>query len=211
MITEKGVLTVLSGFSGTGKGTVVKELLRRHEQYALSVSATTRAPREGEVHGREYYFLTTEEFEQMIDEGAFYEHARYVDHYYGTPKAFVEEQLQKGKDVILEIEIQGALEIKRQNSDCLLIFLIPPSAEELKARLAGRGTESEDVIMARLRRAVDEAEGVEAYDYILENNDLEECVNRLHGLIQSAHSRAGTKLDQVNRIREDLKAMVKGE
>lgn len=211
MITEKGVLTVLSGFSGTGKGTVVKELLRRHEQYALSVSATTRAPREGEVHGREYYFLTTEEFEQMIGEGAFYEYARYVDHYYGTPKAFVEEQLQKGKDVILEIEIQGALEIKRQNSDCLLIFLIPPSAEELKARLAGRGTESEDVIMARLRRAVDEAEGVEAYDYILENNDLEECVNRLHGLIQSAHSRAGTKLDQVNRIREDLKAMVKGE
>lgn len=211
MITEKGVLTVLSGFSGTGKGTVVKELLRRHEQYALSVSATTRAPREGEVHGREYYFLTTEEFEQMIGEGAFYEYARYVDHYYGTPKAFVEEQLQKGKNVILEIEIQGALEIKRQNSDCLLIFLIPPSAEELKARLAGRGTESEDVIMARLRRAVDEAEGVEAYDYILENNDLEECVNRLHGLIQSAHSRAGTKLDQVNRIREDLKAMVKGE
>lgn len=211
MMTEKGVLTVLSGFSGTGKGTVVKELLRRHEQYALSVSATTRAPREGEVHGREYYFLATEEFERMIDEGAFYEYARYVDHYYGTPKAFVEEQLQKGKDVILEIEIQGALEIKRQDPDCLLIFLIPPSAEELKARLAGRGTEKEDVIMARLRRAVDEAEGVEAYDYILENNDLEECVNRLHGLIQSAHNRAKEKLGQVKCIREELKAMVKGE
>ena len=210
-MTEKGVLTVLSGFSGTGKGTVVKELLRRYEQYALSVSATTREPREGEVHGREYYFLTTEEFEKMIGDGAFYEYARYVDHYYGTPRVFVEEQLQKGKDVILEIEIKGALEIKRQNPGCLLIFLIPPSAEELKARLAGRGTESEEVIMARLRRAVDEAEGVEAYDYILENNDLEECVNRLHGLIGSAHNRAEAKLDQVKSIREELKAMVKGE
>lgn len=208
---EKGVLTVLSGFSGTGKGTVVKELLRRYDRYALSVSATTRAPREGEVHGREYYFLTAGEFEKMIGEGAFYEYARYVDHYYGTPRTFVEEQLDQGKDVILEIEIQGALEIKRQSPDCLLIFLIPPSASELKERLAGRGTEDQDVIMARLRRAVDEAEGVEAYDYILENNDLQECVEGLHGLIQSAHSRAKARLCQVKSIQEELKAMVKGD
>ena len=208
---EKGVLTVLSGFSGTGKGTVVKELLRRYDRYALSVSATTRAPREVEVHGREYYFLTAGEVEKMIGEGAFYEYARYVDHYYGTPRTFVKEQLDQGKDVILEIEIQGALEIKRQSPDCLLIFLIPPSAGELKERLAGRGTEDQDVIMARLRRAVDEAEGVEAYDYILENNDLQECVEGLHGLIQSAHSRAKARLGQVKSIQEELKAMVKGD
>ena len=191
---------MLTGFSGTGKGTVVKELLRRYDRYALSVSATTRAPREGEVHGREYYFLTAGEFEKMIGEGAFYEYARYVDHYYGTPRTFVEEQLD-----------QGALEIKRQSPDCLLIFLIPPSAGELKERLAGRGTEDQDVIMARLRRAVDEAEGVEAYDYILENNDLQECVEGLHGLIQSAHSRAKARLGQVKSIQEELKAMVKGD
>lgn len=207
-MNKKGVLTVISGFSGTGKGTVVKELLKAHDRYALSVSATTRAPREGEVHGRDYYFLTGEEFERMIDAGAFYEYAGYVDHYYGTPRAFVEEQLENGKDVILEIEIQGALRIKEQCPDCLLVFLIPPSAQVLKERLNGRGTETEETIVARLRRAIDEAQGVEAYDYILENNDLSVCVSQLHQIIQDAHNRAGRRLNQVERIREELRTML---
>ena len=140
---NKGILTVVSGFSGSGKGTIMKELLKRYEgQYALSVSATTRNPREGEVDGREYFFRTREEFEQMIAEDALVEYARYVGNYYGTPRAYVEEQLEAGKDVILEIEIQGALKVKEKFPDTLLLFVTPPSAEELKNRLVGRGTET---------------------------------------------------------------------
>ena len=176
---KQGTLVVVSGFAGTGKGTVMKELLRRYDSYALSISATTRNPRPGEVDGREYFFKTIEEFEQMIEKNEFVEYACYVGNYYGTPKKYVQEQLEAGKDVILEIEIQGALNIKSQFPNALLLFIAPPSADVLKARLVGRGTESEDVIEQRLARAVEESKGIENYDYLVVNDDLDECVNEV--------------------------------
>ena len=129
---EKGILIVVSGFSGSGKGTIMKELLKQYDNYALSISATTRNPRPGEEDGREYFFKTVEDFEKMIAKEELIEYARYVDNYYGTPRAYVEEQLEAGKDVILEIEIQGALKVKEKFPDTLLLFVTPPSAEELK-------------------------------------------------------------------------------
>ena len=162
MQTNRGILLVLSGFSGSGKGTVVKEVMKKYsDTYALSISATSRQPRPGERDGIEYFFKTREEFEEMIAKDELVEYAQYVSNYYGTPKAYVEEQLAAGKDVILEIEIQGALKIKEKFPETLLLFMTPPSAEELKSRLVGRGTEAMDVVESRLARAVEEAQGIE--------------------------------------------------
>ena len=148
-MNQRGILIVVSGFSGAGKGTLMKELMKRYEEtYALSVSATTRNPREGEVDGREYFFKTTEEFEKMIAKEELIEYARYVENYYGTPRTYVEQQLEAGKDVILEIEIQGALKVKERFPDTLLLFVTPPSAKELRRRLVGRGTETMEVIVS---------------------------------------------------------------
>ena len=158
-MNKKGILIVVSGFSGSGKGTLMKELLSRYpDTYALSISATTRSPREGEAHGREYFFISKDEFEKMIAKGELIEYARYVENYYGTPREYVERKLEEGKDVILEIEIQGALKVKKSFPDTLLLFVTPPSAAELKERLVGRGTETMDVIKSRLDRACEEAE-----------------------------------------------------
>ena len=165
-MNRKGILIIVSGFSGAGKGTIMKELTSRYEQYALSVSATTRAPRPGEEDGVAYFFRTKKEFEQMIEDGALIEYARYVDNYYGTPKAYVEEQLAAGHDVILEIEIQGARKIKEQYPDAVLLFVTTKDAMTLKERLEGRGTETPEVIAQRLARAVQESEGIEEYDYL---------------------------------------------
>ena len=174
---KKGILSVVSGFSGSGKGTIMKELLKNYkDQYALSISATTRKPRVGEVEGREYFFKTPEEFESMIENNQLIEYACYVGNYYGTPRAYVEEMLEKGKDVILEIEIQGALKVKEKFPDTLLLFISPPSAEVLKERLIGRGTEDMDTINKRLSRAFEESLGVENYDYFVINDDLATCV-----------------------------------
>ena len=141
---SKGILVVVSGFSGSGKGTVMKRLMEKYDNYALSVSVTTRSPRPGEKDGEAYFFRTKEEFEQMIQEDGLIEYAQYVENYYGTPRKYVEEQLASGKDVILEIEIQGAMKIREKFPDTLLVFVCPPSMEELKNRLVGRGTETED-------------------------------------------------------------------
>lgn len=203
---NKGILVVVSGFSGAGKGTVMKELMRRYDNYALSVSVTTRAPREGEVDGREYFFRTKEEFQQLIREDALIEYAGYVDNYYGTPRSYVEQKLNEGKDVILEIEIQGAMKVKEKNPETLLVFVTPPTVEELKKRLEGRGTEKADVIASRLSRAAEEAEGMDAYDYILVNDKLDECVERLHALIQSEHFRMSRNAEFIKRIKEESKA-----
>ena len=160
-MNKKGILIVVSGFSGSGKGTLMKELLSRYpDTYALSISATTRSPREGEEHGREYFFISKDEFEKMIAKEELIEYARYVENYYGTPREYVEQKLDEGKDVILEIEIQGALKVKKAFPDTLLLFVTPPSATELKERLVGRGTETMDVIKSRLDRACEEAEGM---------------------------------------------------
>lgn len=207
---KKGILVVVSGFSGSGKGTIMKELLSRYDNYALSISATTRSPREGEQDGREYFFKTREEFEEMIAADALIEHACYVENYYGTPRAYVEEQLALGKDVILEIEIQGALQIRKRFPDTLLLFISPPDARTLEKRLVGRGTESMDEIENRLSRAVEEAEGIESYDYFIINDDLNTCVEQVHRLIQGEHSRVSRSLELINEIRTELKEFQKG-
>ncbi len=201
---HQGVLAVVSGFSGAGKGTLMKELVRRYDNYALSVSATTRDPRQGEVHGREYFFLTDEQFEEMIREGKLIEYARYVDHYYGTPREYVTEQMQAGRDVILEIDIQGARRIREQFPEALLLFVTAPSAGELRSRLVGRGTESPEVIEARLARARREAEGIDSYDYLLINDDLDECVEQAHRLIQAQHLRVENNRKLIENIRTEL-------
>ena len=207
---SKGILIVLSGFSGSGKGTIMKELMKKYsDQYALSISATTRSPRPGETDGVEYFFRTKEQFEKMIADDELIEYAKYVDNYYGTPKAYVEEQLAAGKDVILEIEIQGALKVRRQFPDALLLFVTPPSAEVLKNRLIGRGTETMDVIEHRLARALEEAEGLEEYDYLVVNDVLEEAVREVHEIIQNEHYRVARNADKIREMRNELKGFTR--
>ena len=210
--TKKGILIVLSGFSGSGKGTIMKELMKKYsDRYALSISATTRQPRTGETDGVEYFFKTKEQFEEMIAQDKLIEYARYVENYYGTPKSYVEEQLASGKDVILEIEIQGALKVKEKFPDTVLLFVTPPSAEALKERLTGRGTETAEVIASRLSRAVEEAEGIEEYDYLVVNDVLEDCVEEVHAIIQNEHARVPRNIDTINNMRKELKSFSKGE
>ena len=202
---ERGILIVVSGFSGSGKGTIMNEIMRKYDNYALSVSATTRNPRPGETDGKEYFFKTVEEFEKMIAKDELIEYARYVDNYYGTPRAYVEEQLDAGKDVILEIEIQGALKVKEKFPDTLLLFVTPPTAEELRRRLVGRGTETMDVIDFRMKRAKDEAEGMDRYDYLIVNDVLEECVGLVHQIIQGEHRRSFRNRTFIEHMKEELK------
>lgn len=203
---SRGILTVISGFSGSGKGTMMKELVAKYDNYALSVSATTRSPRQGEVDGVDYFFKTKDEFKKMIEEKQLLEYACYVENYYGTPKDYVEKCLDEGKNVLLEIEIQGALNIKKMMPEAVLIFILPPSAEELKRRLVGRGTETMDVIEARLSRAKEESEGIEEYDYVLVNDDLNESVAALDSLIKSVHCNTFRNIELINNIREGVKA-----
>lgn len=202
---NKGLLLVISGFSGAGKGTVMKEIVKKYDDYALSISATTRLPREGEVDGREYFFKTVEQFKQMINENKLIEYANYVGNYYGTPKEYVENHLEAGKNVILEIEIQGALNIKKLYPDAVLMFIMPPDAKELENRLRGRGTEDEKTVHARLMRAAEEAEGVEAYDYIVVNDDVTKCAERINDIVICEKSKASNNLDVINNIRRELK------
>ena len=208
---ERGILTVVSGFAGSGKGTLMRELTSRYDNYALSVSATTRDPRPGEKEGREYFFKSTEEFKEMIETDAFIEYAQYVNHYYGTPREYVEAQLMDGKDVILEIEIQGARKIKEQFSDAVLLFVTTKDAKTLKERLVKRGTEELSVIEKRLQRAVQESEGVEEYDYLVVNDDLDLCVSQIHSIIESEHQKTDRNREKIKKIREELKGFSKGE
>lgn len=208
---KKGILIVISGFSGAGKGTLVKALLQKYDNYALSVSMTTRQPRPGERNGVEYFFTDREHFEETIKQDGLVEYATYCDNYYGTPRAYVEEQMAMGKNVILEIEIQGALKIKEKFPESLLIFLTPPSAEELKRRLEGRGTESMEAVAKRLARAAEESEGVEAYDYIAVNDKLEKCVEEIHRLVEVARRTPARQKAFIEEIREQLRGFAKGD
>lgn len=209
---KKGILVVVSGFSGAGKGTIMKRLLEDYpDSYALSISATTRSPRPGESHGREYFFISEAEFEEMIKQDALIEYARYVNNYYGTPKDYVFRQLKAGRDVILEIEIQGALKVKAAYPDTLLLFVSPPSSEELRARLVNRGTEDTAAIESRLNRAWQEAQGVENYDYFVINDKLEECVQQVHSIIKNEHARVARNHAMIENIRAELKGFAKGD
>jgi guanylate kinase len=218
---EKGILVVISGFSGSGKGTLMKKLIEEYgADYALSVSATTRDPRPGEVDGKDYFFVSKDRFKEMIQTDALVEYAQYVENYYGTPKQYVLDQLDAGKNVILEIEIQGALKIREQFPDTRLLFVTAPDAETLKNRLIGRGTESEEVVFKRLSRAVEESRGMEEYDYLVINDDLEECTKELHSIIMNERNsqreanaayRMSSNLAFVNKMRKELVSFSKGE
>ena len=200
----RGVLAIVSGFSGAGKGTAMKRLMDKYDSYSLSISATTRKPREGEVDGREYFFKTKEEFEEMIRNNQLIEYAQYVGNYYGTPREYVESRLEEGKNVILEIELQGALQVKKLIPETVLIFLTPPTADELESRLRGRGTEDDETIKARLARAVEEAPYMEKYDYVLVNDDLETCVDDLNNIITAERFKTNRNQTFVDKMRYEL-------
>lgn len=202
-MSDRGVLTVISGFSGAGKGTVVKQLLQEYD-YGLSISATTRSPREGEQDGREYFFKTKEEFEKMIREHQLIEYAQYVGNYYGTPKEYVVQQLEQGKDVILEIEMQGALRVREILPEVNLIFLTPPTVDELERRLVSRGTETAEVIRERMARAKEESTYMKEYDYVVINDDLDECVENVHQLIRSLHYKREQQEGFIQKIKQEF-------
>lgn len=183
---NKGRLFVISGPSGTGKGTICKELIK-DDKIRLSVSMTTRNPRDGEVHGVSYYFATKDEFLQKIDAGGFLEYAEVFGNFYGTPKMEVLELLDQGIDVLLEIDVQGALQIKEVYPEAVLVFILPPSMEELRARLTGRGTETQDVVERRLGEAAKELSFVKEYDYAVVNDDLEEAIENVKNVIRASH------------------------
>lgn len=210
MMKQRGILVVVSGFSGVGKGTIMKRLTEKYDNYALSVSATTRDPRAGETDGKDYFFHTAEEFQRMIACDELVEYACYCGNYYGTPRKYVEDQMERGRDVILEIEIQGALKVKKAFPDTLLLFVTPPSASELKSRLVGRGTETMDVIRSRMDRACEEAQGMENYDYLIVNDDLDTCVEEMHSIIRAEHRKISRNAQFMEKIKEDLISL-KGE
>ncbi|MCI5793288.1 MAG: guanylate kinase [Lachnospiraceae bacterium] len=199
------MLVVISGFSGSGKGTLMKQLMENYDYYSLSVSATTRQPRPGEVEGKDYFFVTKQKFFGMLQNDELLEYASYVDNFYGTPRSYVEQEMEKGKDVILEIEMQGALKIKAKFPESVLVFITPPTVEELGERLRKRGTETEEVIRKRMAKAAQEAEGIEAYDYILINDNLDKTTKHLNYLIQDQHMRVRSQIDFVEKIRKDLR------
>jgi guanylate kinase len=203
-MVQKGILVVVSGFSGAGKGTLMKKLVAEYESYALSISMTTRPPRAGEVDGREYYFVSRERFEEVIAADGLIEYATYVGNYYGTPTEYVERELEAGKDVILEIEIQGALKVKEKFPTALLLFVMPPSIAELRRRIEKRGTESHENIEKRLQRAAEEAEGIEHYDFIVINDDLDECAKRMNEIVVTAHAAPYRNREFIERLREEL-------
>lgn len=184
-IMNKGLLLVVSAPSGGGKGTILKELFQQDPNLRMSVSATTRQPRPGEEHGEQYYFISREEFRGLIDSGSMLEHAEYVGNYYGTPKGPVDQWRNEGRDVVLEIEVQGGAQIKRLEPDCVSIFITPPSLEVLEKRLRDRGTEEDAVVRQRLETARQELAHAEDYDYIVINDRLEDAVEDMQAIIRA--------------------------
>lgn len=194
-LNNKGLLIVISGPSGVGKGTVRKALFEREgHDLTYSISMTTRAPREGEVNGEDYYFVTKEEFEHQIAIGNLLEYAKFVGNYYGTPYDKVEEQLNNGNEVVLEIEVQGAMQVKAKMPDAVFIFIAPPSYKALSDRLHRRGTESEDIINERLQKAEREIDEAPAYDYIVINDDVDNAADRIMAIIRAEHAKCARSL-----------------
>ncbi|MGI5849625.1 MAG: guanylate kinase [Christensenellales bacterium] len=199
---EKGLLIVLSGPSGTGKGTVCKALLKDREDLCLSVSCTTRKPRACETEGINYYFKSGQEFEELIKQGEFLEYAKIFSNYYGTPRSFVESKLFEGKDVLLEIDVQGALMTKRSFPDGVFLFLIPPSMEELELRIRRRGTEDEQQILTRLGKAGKEMALMDEYDYVIVNDHIDKVVKSINCIIRAEKLRVSRNKDNFKYFKE---------
>ena len=210
-MNDRGILIVISGFSGAGKGTLVKKLMEKYDNYALSISMTTRNKREGEEDGVHYFFVDHKKFEQTIAEDGLLEYASYCGNYYGTPREYVEKQVEAGKDVILEIEVQGALQIKKKFPDTLLLFVTPPNAKELVNRLESRNTESREQIDGRVNRAAEEVDWIFKYDYLVINDKIDESVDDLHNIIVSAHSVPSRCTKLIEELKNDLNNFSKGE
>ena len=201
---KKGLLIVLSGPSGAGKGTICKALMEKEKDLKLSISATTRQPRSGEIEGKNYFFKSEEEFEKMIENDSLLEWAKVYDHYYGTPKDFVLKNLEEGNDVVLEIDIQGALKIKDKFPEGVFIFILPPSMEELKNRIKKRGTETEEEIIKRFKSAYEELNYVSKYNYVVINDSVEEAVEKIRAIIIAEKCRVDRNNDLYLEIREGL-------
>ena len=201
-MNNKGVIAVISGPSGVGKGTICTYLAQKYDDFFLSVSATSRLPRPNEVDGVHYHFKTPEQFKEMIANDEFLEYAGYVDKFYGTPKAPCYEHVEKGINAILEIEVQGGMMVKEKEPDTVMIFIVPPSMEELENRLRGRGTETEEVILQRLARAKEELLQMKNYDYIVANNSVEEAAEQIRNILSSESLK--TK-NMINMVEKELK------
>lgn len=197
---KKGILLVVSAPSAGGKGTILRELFRREEGLQMSVSATTRQPRPGEVDGKDYYFVSRDTFQQWVDTGSMLEHAEYVGNCYGTPKGPVEEWLAQGLDVVLEIDVQGGSQIKELAPDCVSVFITPPSMEVLEKRLRERGTEDEETIRKRLAAARQELAFAERYDYIVVNDQLEDAVEDMRAILRSEKRRYARNPGFIQRV-----------
>lgn len=205
MVKRKGLLLVVSGPSGAGKGTICKAILDQNDQIKLSVSATTRKPRNGEVHGVNYFFLEKEEFTSMIEKGEFLEYAQIYDNFYGTPKSAIMETLDNGQDVILEIEMQGARQIKEVYPEGVFIFVLPPSLEELKSRIVGRGTETQEEIEKRFSCAFEEINQIVNYDYFIVNEDIEKSVSDVEAIICAEKNKVTRyKNNIIDKFKEEL-------
>lgn len=203
---SKGMIVVLSGFSGAGKGTIMKHLLQEHPgEFHLSISATTRDKRQGEQEGREYFFKSKEEFQAMVDRNELLEYATFNGNSYGTPRSYVEQLVNEGKDVLLEIEIQGALQVKKQYPEAVLLFVMPPTADVLKDRLLGRGTESAEVIAQRLAISAKESSYMPGYDYLVVNDDINRSVRQVYSIIACEHYRTARNIERIKEMQKDLK------
>lgn len=205
VMTERGLLIVLSGPSGVGKGTVRQAIFEKYENdFDYSVSMTTRKKRKGEVEGSDYFFRTREEFERLIASGGLLEYAEYVGNYYGTPLEYVNETLNKGKDVFLEIEVQGALKVRKRMPEGIFIFLAPPNLSELKSRIIGRGTDAMEVIEERMEKAVEELKLIEYYDYVVRNDTVENAARKIRNIIESEHLKVSRNLDEYKKIIKEM-------
>ncbi|MBM7540521.1 guanylate kinase [Amphibacillus cookii] len=202
MIEQKGILFILSGPSGVGKGTVRKALFEKDTALQYSISMTTRPIRPGEKESVDYFYRSKEEFESMIEKNQLLEHAEYVGNYYGTPRHYVEETLDQGKDVFLEIEVQGALQVKENFPEGVFIFLSPPSLDELKNRIISRGTETESLVMNRLKAAKDEIELMDAYDYVVVNDQVDHAVDKVQAIVKSEHCKRERVASQYKKLLE---------